>query len=53
MRTPPLRITVRNDVAGKPYVEIESATASYQTTPVRITLWAEDVIIEDQRKDQR
>jgi len=50
VRTGPLKIAVRNDVLGKPYVEIDAPYGVGDTSPVKIGLWAEDIEIEDARK---
>lgn len=54
MKMPPLVITILTDVLGQPYVTIEGDPERMDNirdiAPIRMTLWAEDVRIEDMRK---
>ena len=45
-RLPVVRILILTDIAGKPYMTIDSDAS-------RMTLWAEDIQIEDMRKPEK
>lgn len=49
MRAPKVRVAIRNDAIGKPYLEIDNRYGD-EASPVKFTMWADELVVEDTRK---
>jgi hypothetical protein len=54
MRLPPIVITIADDVLGKPYLTIEGDPERMDDirdiAPVKLTLWADSIRVDDIRR---
>jgi hypothetical protein len=54
MRLPPIVITIADDVLGKPYLTIEGDPERMEDirdiAPIKLTLWADSIRVDDIRR---